>query len=267
VTSDILEGLVAAGTLGLAGATTVLAFASRHATREAYRARADAFGPRVVVLSLDVDGKPVKRSASANASPPSLTPGEPWDLTQHGDWELGVEAHATLVNEGARTAQVRFEIPEGVEQTRVVALGSDAPPEPYILWGEGHDWAQIWPGYRANVGFIWWRSARQWAEAWSDSAPPPSRSVTMVVRDTSGTIEERCELRFGTYVLRRNPTEDGWLLARAQRFVIPNPMTDPVEVTGLMERTYPLETHWGWRRAWEWATEKVPWSGRGDVAT
>jgi hypothetical protein len=248
VTNDILEGLVAGGTLALAGATTVLAFASRHATREAYWARVDASAPRLVVRSFRIYRVPMHQDPDGGRVAPSEE-GAPWDMTQAGDVLLGTRAGAAVVNEGVTSALLRVECPEDVrcsvalDQEHEGRIRRSVPATARDIETEG-GWYHIEPGFRAVVTLTWWRSARRWSEIWDASEPPPTRTVTMIVHDTTGSVEDRCDLRFGAYVMMPRPVEDGWMVAgREVSSGVPVLPPDQVVITGLVRRTYSRERH------------------------
>ncbi len=243
---DVLDALVAFGTIAVAGVTAWLAFSSRNTTREAYRTRVDASGPRLVVVSFDVEPQAVtvRQPAVAGASPADVEPGLEWDMTQHGHALLGVLAFVMLTNEGARTALFRVETPDEVELTRRPSTGGPGEDlQPFLLVSAGemgvNGWAQILPGVQMQLGLVWWQSALRWAELWSESSPPTT-TVTLIARDTTGSVEDRCELRFGAHVIMPKPIEDGWMTAgRSLSSGVPKPAPEAVAVTGLTQRSYP----------------------------
>jgi hypothetical protein len=72
--------------------------------------------------------------------------------------------------------------------------------------------------------------------------PITAAVINLIIQDTSGSIDDQCEMRFGAQALMPKIAQDGWMIA-GQRMssVVPNPPPDPVAVTGLMRRSYPDE--------------------------
>ena len=244
---DILDGLVAAGTLALAGVTSWLAFTTRGSVREAYRARIDAFGPRVVVRSFKVDRCPVegRRVYAAYQDPSQLKPGTPWtlDLTEHR--KLGIAASATVHNEGLWTTFVHVDHPVEVELLRQrVPTKSDDKVEPRVdtFGTQNGDWYLLPPGETLPVDLVWWRPEREWVAAARLKGDPPTVSVTLLVRDATGLAEDRCQLTFGAYVLWPHQMETTWFVAlRSEPIPAEGQPPQPIAEIGRLERNWPGE--------------------------
>lgn len=252
VVTHILDGLVAAGTLALAGVTAWLAFVSRNAVGEAYRARVDAESHRLVVSGLLIEERPVTKPRVAGAEPFPAEVGTHWDLTQHGQVSLGQVIRASLFNEGRATCLLRLVPPDSVENvTFKIPPGPwDPTPDDHVMpeaeplrsieLPDGGVWQLLGPGPTAEITFVWWRTAREWASDWQPPSPPPTVSVTVEARDQTESVADGCVLTAGAHVLMPKPTQDGWLIVPHDlRHVIQNPPPGPVTTAALLQRTYP----------------------------
>jgi hypothetical protein len=247
VLRDILDGLVAAGTLALAGVTGRLAFTTRGSVREAYRARIDAFGPRVVVRSFKVDRCPVKdqRVYAAYQDLDRLEPGTRWTLDSTGDRKLGIAASATVHNEGPWTTFVHVDHPADVELRRqLVPTQSDDKVEPRVdtFGTQNGDWYLLPSGERLPVDLVWWRTEREWLASARLEGDLPTVSVTLVVRDATGLAEDRCQLTFGFYVLWPSQMGTTWFVAlRNEPIPVEGQPPPPIAEIGRLERNWPGE--------------------------
>ncbi len=237
---DILNGLVAAGTLALAGATVFVG-------RAAVRAAVDGRCPRVIVTQLQVEDEPRNWPVAAKAEPEKIKLGVSWSMAQHGADRIGMQAVGQLRNERAFTALFRFEFDPDCELGSVLcrdpsplsglAVTQPAPPR------EG--WYVIVPGGGADFSIVWWQPASAWEKAWQrgdgDPESPPTTTVRLVVRGASGDAVDRCDLTFGGYVVVPHPREDGWVIAIVDQSWRNIPGTAPERVAriGLMRRSYP----------------------------
>lgn len=239
VVPDVLNGLVAAGTLALAGATVFVG-------RAAVRASVDGRCPRTIVTQLQVEDEPRNWPVAAKAEAGKIKPGVSWSMAQHGADRIGLTAVAQLRNERAVTALFRIEYHQDCEVGTVLCrdpTGGLAVPET----GQQQDgWHVIVPGGMADISIIWWQRAFAWAQAWERGAQDPESSaptttVRLIVHGASGDAVDRCELAFGGYVVVRHPREDGWVIATVDRSWREIPGTTPKRVVriGLMRRSYP----------------------------
>jgi hypothetical protein len=235
IVPDILNGLVAAGTLALAGSTVLLG-------RATSKTRIDANSPRMFVSWLVVDEL---RAGSGGKS--RIPPGSPWVMAQNGQDRVGLHASGRLRNDSTVTALFRFELGTNCEITSLTRPHEN----PY---GGGDQWVSLqpregWYGIRpdgaARFEIIWWQSAQTWAAAWpgrasgSESAgSPPVTTTRLVVRGAVGEAVDRCDLTFGGFAFIPQPGEDSWVTA------IPGTAPEPVVSIGLMRRAYRL----AWRR-------------------
>jgi hypothetical protein len=238
---DILNGLVATGTLALAGATVFVG-------RAAVRGSVDARCPRVVVTSFWVEDEPRTVAIAANVEAGEIKPGLPWSMAQHGADLIGLRAVGQLRNERAVTALFRFECgtdcsPGPVtcrDPDRLGGLMVPAPSPPR------DGWHVIAPGGWADFSMLWLQPASAWAEAWprggtSPESSPPVTRAQIVVRGASGDAQDRCDLTFGGYVVVPHPREDGWVIAAVDKHwrSIPGTAPERVATIGLMRRSYP----------------------------
>jgi hypothetical protein len=235
VVPDILNGLVAAGTLALAGATVYVG-------RIAVRSALDTSAPRVVVTQLWVPDPPVNTPVAGGADAGSIQPGTTWSMRQHGLDRVGLRASGHLRNEGTATVLFSFEHSPDVEVDHVTymdpsPLGGPAASAPLV---EQEGWYVIRPSGEANFRFIWWKSASDWAAAW-DQQSVPTVTARLLVRGVSGQARDRCDLTFGGYVMVPHPREDGWVVAIVNNLSAQIPGTAPPRLAriGLMRRAYP----------------------------
>jgi len=228
---DLLSGLVAGGTLALAGATVYLGRASA-------RVAVDAVSPRVFVSRLNVEPQPVNWPNVAGAEPQSINPGLAWSLAQHGADRLGQEASARLRNESGVSALVRPEPPEDVE----ISVSDWTNPQMPVTPSRQGEWYVAGPGREMVLTMYWWRPASAWAESWKTGTPgyPPRATVAISVRGATGEATDSCKISFGGYVLVPHPREDGWVIGvRDEPWRdIPGMTPPPVTSIGLMERAY-----------------------------
>lgn len=230
---DIINGLVAAGTLALAGATVYVG-------RAAARAALDAASPRVVVRRLEVADQPVSLPLTANAGPQEIDAGLKWSMAQHGQDRIGLVVNGNLYNEGSATALFRFELDADCQLesvTRPITIPPDVP--------EQDGWFLLEPGGIADFAVIWWQAASTWAYAWERPAAPetpPTSTMRLIVRGTSGDTSDRCDFAFGGYVIVPHPREDGWVIAAVDRQwrTIPGTVPQRTANIGLMRRAYRL---------------------------
>jgi hypothetical protein len=234
VVADVFSALVAAGTLGLAGATFRLG-------RATIRAAVDVVSPRLVVTSFWVQEKPLNWPVVAGAEPHPIDLGGTWSIRQHGAERLGLSARGHLRNEGTVTALFRFECSPGCEVGYVKQPDSGLGPMVYVAVTQQDAWYVLPPGDNAIFEIIWWRPLSDWAQAWrQDATAPPTTTCHLIVRGTTGEAQDQCSLTFGRHVTVPHPREDGWTIA------VPGaPQGSPgfapaaVASIGLMERLYP----------------------------
>jgi hypothetical protein len=252
VVADVLSALVAAGTLGLAGATFRLGGATS-------RAAVDAVSPRLVVTSFWVEEKPLWPGVGAGAPPPMPIPlFGTWSLRQYGHERTGLSARGHLRSEGTVTALFRFECDPGCEVGFVTQPAGG--PGPAGMAGvsvvQQGGWYVLPPGGEANFGLIWWRPLSEWAQAWQDSSQQaPTVTCRLIMRGTTGETRDECGLTFGRHVAVPQPGDDAWKIAvPGEPPGAPWPWPDPVASVGLTKRTYP-------RGSWP----RWPWKGGGRV--
>ena len=224
---DLLNGLVAAGTLALAGATVSLGSSAR-------RGAVDAASHRVVVSRLEVAG--VKsRSTIPGGVGQTITEARPWDMIQHNNTKIGLVGRAHLWNEGTATGLLRLEAPDAEVEYDL--------PELYK-----QENCYIVPTDSSSIlHMTWWQTAESWRDIWlrrvkdpSSPEPPPNVVLRLRVRGATGEVHDSCELSFGAYPLQPHATNDSW-------FVTP-PSLQPGCI-GLMHRKY----HGRRRRTAQWA--------------
>lgn len=240
---EVFDGLVAAGTLALAGATFRLARGTGDAVREAYRARVDASAHRVLLRGARVWQENANARHVSNTDPGLFghDVGK-WNLAQHGDAHIGLPASVLVQNEGVVTALVGVDVPQGVEFWHAhdpVPKGGMSRLTDFEQQSDGSH--LLPPGETAEMRFIWWQSANEWAAA-AEARVSPTCTVTVTVRDVAGGALDTWEFTYGTHVLWRHPTEDGWIVAaRDMRSVVADPPPLPVAVIGRPIRCYPGE--------------------------
>lgn len=229
---DLLDGLVAGGTLALAGATVYLG-------RESARVAVDTGTPRVFLSQLQVPEQPFTPAVVAGGEPQEVKPGLIWSLAQHGRDKLGLEANFRLTNESTMTALVRLDTPPDTEIMSVHVLPTDRYLVEVPLQG---DWHVIGPGAQAACSMIWWKPASEWADLWTRGTPdsPPLTTVTVNVRGSSGEAYDSCKVSFGSYVVVPHPREDGWVIGirDVPWLKVPGTIPGPATDIGLMQRSY-----------------------------
>jgi hypothetical protein len=246
VVADVLSALVAAGTLGLAGATFRLGGATS-------RAAVDAVSPRLVVTSFWVEEKPLAPAGVAGALLTQIPLAGTWSLRQHGNDRLGLRARGQLRSEGTVTALFGFECGPGCEVgfvTRPVG-GPDPAAFAGVSLVQQDGWYVLAPGSEANFGLIWWRPLSEWAQAWQGSSQQaPTVTCRLMVRGTTGETRDECGLTFGRHVAVPHPRDDAWMIAvPGEPPGAPGYAPDPVARVGLTKRTY-LRGSW-LRRPWK----------------
>jgi len=161
---DLLNSLVAAGTLALAGGTVYTA-------RVAVRAGLDASAPQVVVDWLTVPDNPVSRTDPMPSNPPAIQPGTAWVMATHGGLPIGMTAQGQVRNEGETTALLKFEHETDVQVLGVMGLGGQLPG--------GLSRQEVWyvlnPGSAASFRLVWWRIASDWAKSSEHSSTTVSK--------------------------------------------------------------------------------------------
>jgi hypothetical protein len=232
---DLINGLVALGTLALAGATVFVG-------RSAVRATVDTASPRVFVSRLLVEPEPRNWPITANVEPGTIAPGLAWSMTQHGRDRIGLEAHGRFRNESPVSALFRFECASGVQVGQVVEGHGQVRPSAL----RQERWYVAPPSSEMNFTIIWWRQASVWAEAWPKSVSgamaesAPVTTVQLVVRGATGDAEDWCDLTFGRYVVVPSPREDGCVIAIIDTpwKGVPGTTPEPITQIGLMRRSY-----------------------------
>ncbi len=237
---DVLDGLVAAGTLALAGATVYLG-------RGAARAAIDNASPRVVLTWLRAEDEARNLPVAAAPDGGVIKPGIPWPMSQHGATLVGMRAVGQARNESAVTALARFECGPGSEVGPVTFRDLNpvgGPPANVPLARQG-EWYVISPGATASFSIFWWQAASSWAAAWQHheqdpASPPPATTARLIVRGAGGHSEDRCELTFGGYIVASHPRGDGWVIAIVDPHDRGMPGYAPPRFAhiGLMHRSY-----------------------------
>jgi hypothetical protein len=249
VVADVLSALVAAGTLGLAGATFRLGGATS-------RAAVDAVSPRLVVTSLWVEEKPLAPAGVAGARLTHIPLAGTWSLRQHGNDRLGLRARGHLRSEGTVTALFGFERGPGCEVGFVTRPAGGPGPAAFagVSLVQQDGWYVLAPGGEANFGLIWWRPLSEWAQAWQDSSQQaPTVTCRLMVRGTTGETRDECGLTFGRHVAVPHPRDDAWTIAvPGEPPGAPGYAPDTVARVGLTKRNY---LRGGWLRR--------PWKGSG----
>ena len=222
--------------------TLALALATFWAIRENIKSRVDTSSPRLIVTLASVGDSPFHPSAMAGASPKEVDPGIEWDMTQRGDVRLGVSAHIEFTNEGARTAWVFLDTATDVEVTGIITDDPDSPTElPALYTRPPEGGTQLRPGQTGKVLAMWWKSASEWSRLWNPQAPSPTTTLTLRSRNTEGTIEDRCPVTFGSYVVVPRARRDGWEIAsRSSSSANPTIVPGPIARIDQTRRTYRL---------------------------
>jgi hypothetical protein len=260
VVADLFSALVAAGTLGLAGATFRLGGATS-------RTAVDAVSPRLVVTSFLVEGHALNRPWDEYAQPAPGDSISAWSIKRLGKSHAGLRARGHLRNEGTVTALFRFECDPGCEVEFVgdpvpgqVPLqpkrdpGWASPELPKETGGvpivQQDGWYLLSPGGEANFAFIWWRLLAAWVQAWQNSSQQvPTVTCHLIVRGTTGEARDECNLTFGRHVVVPGRRANTWTTPVYGEYTSsPALQPDPVASVGLMKRTYPRSS-WGW---WPW---------------
>ena len=239
---DIFDGLVAAGTLALAGVTYRLARSTSGSVREAYKSRIDASAHRVVVHGFAVWDNCANPRIAERTDPHLFDLGIDWDLSQHGGTYIGLPASTTVTNEGAVSALVEVSPSEGVELWLPTVPASNVGVA-QLSWLErqGDGAYLLPPGKSVEVRLIWWQAGDRWALA-ADAGGVPLVTARVAIRDAMRGATDACELTFGAQVLWRHPTHDGWMIAaRDMTHVIENPPDPPIATVGQLVRSYPGE--------------------------
>ncbi len=245
---DLLNGLVAGGTLALASVTFYLG-------RSTTRAALDATSPHVAVTRFRVDENPVSWSAGVNTAPEMIIePGRTWNVADRGGTLAGIMAVGELRNESAITALVRFELVpnSAVDVTILDDPGLVGGMKRIYAFQQG-EWCVIPAGRRATFTIYWGQPVSTWAEAWRrhEQELPPRTTIRLILRGASGNAEDRCDLTFGCYLVVPPPREDEWVITPVDPASRESPGTAPPRVArvGLMRRSYPRTTWLHWARA------------------
>jgi hypothetical protein len=244
---DVLNGLVAIGTLTLAGAT---AFVSHAATRAAV----DAASPRVFVDWLRADFGPLKKVPKGAML---LDQRMPWDMARQGHDEIGLRFESYLHNEGNVSALIRFDKFAGTEidQIKNGAIGSPQDSrKPLPIQSQG-DWYVVPPNGVLRFRVTWWQLASVWAREYGPTQrassstslrTPPKAKIRLNVRGASGDALDRCDLIFGGYALVFH-SEDKWMIPEFDSG-LPGPAAELVTEIGLMRRSYSNPLYRVWRK-------------------
>lgn len=242
---DLLDALVALGTLSLAVFTFYLGTATKKLGTETRNARLDALAPRVVVTSFHVLPEPVTRPTAAGQPPVKADPGTSWDLTKYGEIQLGVHAIGVATNEGDGTAYIsmipgsdtefyHFEMEIGGSLER--SIKHRVPVSGNTI--------SIAAGERITFHLILWKSTKEWCDAWKrfQFAPPADDgNATIEVSNRFAAVRDMYKVRFIKLPLVPRQLEDGWMIAHADDlYNISNPgtATIPTVVVSPVERRY-----------------------------
>jgi hypothetical protein len=215
LTADLLNGLVAAGTLALAGATVYLGRATRNAAL-------DSTLPRVVVAELAIDPSVRQQPRVAGEHPPPIDPSR-WGMTQHGDDLIGLRAVARLRNEGDSSAWLQVTHANGMQIDTSTLPRLERQDGRYVLP----------PHFGQNVDLLltWWQPIRKWSVT---AGEVPATTVQLVVHSASRLARDECTLTIGAVLVKRLPVRDGWLLTAGNDDSLPVVVAN----VGIMRRTY-----------------------------
>lgn len=241
---DLLDALVALGTLSLAGFTFYLGTATKKLGTEARNARLDALAPRVVITSFQVLREPVTRPTAVGQPPVKADPGTSWDMTKYGEIQLGVHAVGVATNEGEGTAFITLVPGEGTE-----FYGFEEEIEPTQLPTKFRVPLQgnvVSIGAHQSVRFnlILWKSTKEWCNAWNQFqfAPPAADgNSTIEVSNRFAAVRDTFKVGFNKLPLVPKQLEDGWMIANADDVhSISNPGTATVAIAVVspVERRY-----------------------------
>jgi hypothetical protein len=234
----IVTGVVAIASIA-AFAAIKAARSSNQASKEAYRSRVDANAPRLLLSELEVNENARTRPLVAAGNYGQAKTYTIWGITQFGGHELGLSASLRVANEGVSTAFMRIVSQNDVEVDPLLYQHTSGNWWPC----DQHDgWSLVRPGVETKTWLTWWRTANDWANATGYPDDPPSQSVRVECRDSTGTILDSCDVRFGSFMLVRHPTQDSWVIApRDETGKVANGKLITSWSIGHVTRSYPLE--------------------------
>ena len=231
---DLLNGLVAMGTLSLAVFTFYLGVETKRLGMETRNARLDALAPRVVIASFEVLPKPVKRPTGAGQQPVGMDPGTHWDMTKYGEIQLGVHAVGVATNEGEGTAFIEvvpgkstefFWFEEEIEPAQFPTK-IRAPLQGNIVSIAAHE--------SLIFNLILWKSTKEWCDAWNEFqfAPPSGAGGAAIeVSNRFAAVRDTYTVGFNKLPLVPKQLEDGWMIANTDDVhSISNPGTATVAI-------------------------------------
>lgn len=238
---DLLNGLVALGTLSLAVFTFYLGTKTKRLGMETRNARLDALAPRVVITSFEVLPKPVTTPMVAVQQPAEAEPGTNWDVTKFGETKLGIHAIGVATNEGDATAFIKVVPRESTEFNGFQETLAQFPMMAVPLQGN-----VVSIGAHESVRFnlILWKSTKEWCDAWKQfQLAPPSGvgGATIEVSNRFAAVRDVYQVSFNKIPLVPMQSEDGWIIAytdNLRSISDPGTATIATAVVSPVERVY-----------------------------
>lgn len=241
---DLLDALVALGTLSLAGFTFYLGTATKKLGTETRNARLDALAPRVVITSFQVLPEPVTRPIVAGQPPAKADPGTSWDMTKYGEIQLGIHTVGVATNEGDGTAFITVVPGEGTE---FYGFEEEIEPTEFptkIRVPLHGNIVSIAAHESLIFNLILWKSTKEWCDAWNQFQLAPlaaDGNSTIEISNRFAAVRDTYKVGFNELPLVPNQLEDGWMIANADDVhSISNPGTATVAIAVVspVERVY-----------------------------
>ncbi|MGA7362362.1 MAG: hypothetical protein WBZ07_05340 [Candidatus Dormiibacterota bacterium] len=233
VALDVITGL-------LALATVALAFSSWRLGRESGKARADALGPQVMVMSVSIQRPGVKDTDGRELT--ELETETEADLAAWEHVQFGVRARVQVLNEGSRSALLRVRPRSGVD-LEGVRSPTDSDDIRFSLEKRVVQRGELYvlpPGQTVWVCLVMWKAASDWASAFSsDREHPPLGSATLEFQSAWGrSVWDTCEVSYGEFALWPADSDGSWYFGRPSNFTWPPNHAPMVGSTGDLKRFY-----------------------------
>ena len=234
------EVIVATGTALLALATAWLSWQTRRSVQQALLARLDQMGPAVLIVGATLDDTAFAKNA-VGAGYHSLPAGVAWPVSQFGHEPLGIGCVIEAVNEGSRSAMVRFVLPGDAYEVQTLVPPFDADGLPGLDLPVRADWTIITPGKTATFHVTYWQLASEWARLAENvrrGATAAEQSFSIEVKAEPAAILDRCRIRFRKLALWTDPTGN-LTVASSDPTGQPRPYPEVLLEVGDMTRQYP----------------------------
>jgi hypothetical protein len=246
---NVLDALVAVGTIALAIVTALLARRTSSSVLEAYESRLDSTAPSLVVLSLIIEKDPVQKARVGGVPPSPITVPAEWDLATYPMVPIGLAVRASLLNEGRSTAFIRLqEAPELDDISYKTFSPDDYQPESEYLietvanmfvFEDQREMCRIPPGEVRDVKFVWWRTADEWSQSLLTSTTPPMVCAVLDVRNTIGSVRDQIAFNVGRFPLVPR-LGSNWIVVGEGSFRFEDkPIHPAVAYTEYLARKYP----------------------------